>query len=383
MELCHAYPLADKLIQPSDAMIQSGGLNQMDGDMDKRVVFISHTHAGGIFRVGSHHLAREFSLRGYDVAHVSTPFSIAHAALGKGADGRREQSLLGAQRDEHGVLQLVPRTIFPARFSTARYLHRSLRDTGFLGARLMLVDQPLMSAGPLTRFAKTVVYRPTDLYPSGAAATKQRALLKRAHGVIATSAEVLQALPIAGDLPRMTVENGVEFSRFAVPPANDRFGAVYVGALDERFDWEAIRRFALAVPGAPVRLAGPCSSAPSNLPPNVEVLGSVPYEDVPSLLASARVGLLPLSDAPSNRGRSPMKLFEYLAAGLRVVTRETPVTAERNLPGVTTYRTSDLGAKLYAREHEHGGTNTAGIETARLQDWSAKADEVESFCLSL
>lgn len=351
--------------------------------MDNRVIFISHTHTGGVFRVGSHHLAREMSLRGYDVAHISTPFSSAHAALGKGADGRREQALLGAQRDEDGVLQLVPRTVLPARFSTARYLSRALDKIGFIGARLMLVDQPLMSAGPLTRFAETVVYRPTDLYPVGAAAVKQRALLRIAHGVIATSDEVLHALPLHRQIPRMTVENGVEFERFALPQSDVRSGAVYVGALDERFDWDALRQFALAVPDAPVRLAGPADSAPAGLPSNVELLGSVPYSDVPDLLARARIGLLPLSDSPSNRGRSPMKLFEYLAAGLRVVSRETPVISARNLPGVSTYRTPEEGSALYAANHFLGDMNTRGIDAARLQDWSAKTDEVEKFCLSL
>jgi teichuronic acid biosynthesis glycosyltransferase TuaH len=355
----------------------------MSVETNNQVVFISHTHAGGIFRVGSHHLARELSIRGYDVAHVSTPFSTAHAALGKGADGRKQQSRLGAQRDEHGVLHVVPRTILPARFSTSRYLQNVLRDTGFLGARFMLVDQPLMSAGPLTRFAETVVYRPTDLYPDGAAASKQRALLKLAAGVIATSDEVLQALPLDRQIPRITIENGVEFSRFAAPSASERSGAVYVGALDERFDWDAIRQLALAVPDAPVRLAGPADSAPTGLPTNVELLGSVPYADVPALLARARVGLLPLSDSPSNRGRSPMKLFEYLAAGLRVVSRETPVISARSLPGVFTYQQAQRGADLYSAEHIHADSNTAGIEAARLQDWAAKADEVERFLLSL
>jgi teichuronic acid biosynthesis glycosyltransferase TuaH len=355
----------------------------VSGNTDNRVVFISHTHAGGIFKVGSHHLARELSIRGYNVAHVSTPFSTAHAALGKGADGRKEQSLLGAQRDEHGVLQLVPRTILPARLSTSRYLRNALQDTEFFGARFMLVDQPLMSAGPLTRFAKTVIYRPTDLYLAGAAAAKQRALLKLAAGVIATSDEVLHALPLDRQIPRMTIENGVEFSRFAAPRAEHRSGAVYVGALDERFDWDAIRQFALAVPDAPVRLAGPADSAPTDLPSNVELLGSVPYSDVPALLARARVGLLPLSDSPSNRGRSPMKLFEYLAAGLRVVSRETPVIAARNLPGVFTYQRAEQGAALYSVEHLHTDPNLTGIEAARRQDWAAKADEVEKFLLAL
>ena len=39
----------------------------------RRVVFLSHTEAGGVFRVGSHHLARELSRAGVEVHHVPPP----------------------------------------------------------------------------------------------------------------------------------------------------------------------------------------------------------------------------------------------------------------------------------------------------------------------
>jgi glycosyltransferase involved in cell wall biosynthesis len=49
-----------------------------------------------------------------------------------------------------------------------------------------------------------------------------------------------------------------------------------------------------------------------------EVTGAVPHHEVPALLATASIGLAPYApDAPGYF--SPLKLFEYLAAGLAVV----------------------------------------------------------------
>jgi glycosyltransferase involved in cell wall biosynthesis len=54
--------------------------------------------------------------------------------------------------------------------------------------------------------------------------------------------------------------------------------------------------------------------------------GAVPYEDVPRLLAGASVGVAPFNTAPHPALRaagffwSPLKVYEYMAAGLPVVT---------------------------------------------------------------
>jgi starch synthase len=54
-----------------------------------------------------------------------------------------------------------------------------------------------------------------------------------------------------------------------------------------------------------------------------EMLGAVPHADVPALLAEADIGLAPYApDAPTYF--SPLKLFEYLAAGLAVVAADIP-----------------------------------------------------------
>jgi teichuronic acid biosynthesis glycosyltransferase TuaH len=346
---------------------------------DKRVIFLSHTHSRGIFRVGSHHLAREFSALGYKVAHVSTPYSSAHALLKKGAEGRREQANEPPFVDDEGVLQVVPRTILPAQFAGSRYLSRVLTQHGFLTSDYMLIDQPLMVSSGVKAFARTTVYRPTDLYVDGVAAQKQRLALSLADGVVATSAEVLRALEVPQDTPSTFIPNGVELARFSSSTTEERDGAIYVGALDDRFDWDAIRVFAQAAPQSSISLVGPVVSAVPPLPDNVKIVGPVPYDDVPRLLAGARLGLLPFSNAVSNRGRSPMKLYEYLASGLFVISRETPVISSYELPGVHTYTNPSDAIDMFSSIIARSGVNADGAASAREQDWSTKALELEAF----
>jgi glycosyltransferase involved in cell wall biosynthesis len=52
---------------------------------------------------------------------------------------------------------------------------------------------------------------------------------------------------------------------------------------------------------------------------NIRVLPPISHEQVPKLLAQAHVGVLPFPDEEKFRVSSPIKLFEYMAAGLPIL----------------------------------------------------------------
>jgi glycosyltransferase involved in cell wall biosynthesis len=61
----------------------------------------------------------------------------------------------------------------------------------------------------------------------------------------------------------------------------------------------------------------------------VELRGHVPYDRVPEALAAASVALLPLPDEPVARlFTSPLKLFDYMAAGVPIVASDLPALRE-------------------------------------------------------
>ncbi len=349
-------------------------------DVLPTVIFLSHTHDGGTYKVGSHHLAFAFAKEGYRVLHVSTPHSLVHSLLGKGAEGRKLVADLGPRMDENGVLHWVPKTTFPAQVVAESYIRKLQQIMSQPKAKFVFIDQPLFAGHRMLSLGEVTVYRPTDFYLSGTMKSRQHMAVQLAHGVAATSNEVLQGLPKIPGQPRTVIENGVDFARFAVKnKLEQRTGMVYVGALDERFDWSAVIRVAEAFPQVPISIAGPRGFEPNKLPPNVRLIGAISYSEVPELLARSRIGLMPFSRHPLNEGRSPMKLYEYLAAGLHVLSSSFP--AAQRVPasaGISIYSNEDdaVGKARFLMEK---GINHAGEQEALDSDWKMKARHLENF----
>jgi len=350
-----------------------------------RILFLSHSHAFGPFRVGSHHYARTLAQRGAGVVHLSTPISLAHRASGRVSRADDAAVPRGPHRDADGVTRLVPRTMLPRPYGPFRVANELRRHGIRPEFDAVLIDQPLLWDDTVRSLTSRLVYRPTDLYPDGVKAQQQRLIVAAADGVIATSAEVLRDLgPLA--VPALALENGVDAAHFATPSAetDTRLNVcVYVGALDGRFDWTQLATWAQSNPEVRFVIAGPAAEPQVELPHNVELLGPIAYDDVPALLQGSRVGLLPLSDDPLNAGRSPMKLYEYLSAGLAVVSRETPVIHADESAGVFTYGGSvDAGAALH-RALRHPSPNAAGTQRAVAESWDAKTDALAQFIWGL
>src|SRR5690606_20155096 len=57
----------------------------------------------------------------------------------------------------------------------------------------------------------------------------------------------------------------------------------------------------------------------------VDYRGLLPYSQVPALLASSRVGVVTLHPVPNHLDALPVKLFEYMDAGLPVVVSDFPL----------------------------------------------------------
>ena len=133
------------------------------------------------------------------------------------------------------------------------------------------------------------------------------------------------------------VPNGVDLQAYARPaPAPEGLPegpfAVYVGVVQQRFDLDLLEDLTAA--GVPVVVAGPAGGeAAERLARSAATwLGPVDVALVPGLLQRARVGLVPHRVDPLTRSMDPMKVLEYLAAGLQVVT--TPVARSVSSPRV-------------------------------------------------
>jgi glycosyltransferase involved in cell wall biosynthesis len=125
------------------------------------------------------------------------------------------------------------------------------------------------------------------------------------------------------------VRNGVDAARFAAetPPGDSARVVGYVGAIEEWFDIAAVLEAAAANPDLQFVLAGrienPAAAQLSRLP-NVRMPGEVAYGEVPALMRQFRVGLIPFKVNDLTRAADPIKMYEYFACGLPVVSAPLP-----------------------------------------------------------
>ena len=107
---------------------------------------------------------------------------------------------------------------------------------------------------------------------------------------------------------------------------------LYVGTLDSRLDVEAAGAVARAWPAGSLVLVGPLKDrahlGPLLAEPNVFHHGAVAHAEVPAIVAGADACLIPHHRTDLTVAMSPLKLFEYLAAGRPVaVTDLEPMSA--------------------------------------------------------
>jgi hypothetical protein len=101
----------------------------------------------------------------------------------------------------------------------------------------------------------------------------------------------------------------------------------YYGAIASWFDVEAVARRRLAGEAPPSSWIGRESGAdltPLDGLPNVHRIGELPYERLPEHLAAFDVCTIPFQRTPLTEATNPVKLFEYLATGKRVVALGLP-----------------------------------------------------------
>lgn len=177
-----------------------------------------------------------------------------------------------------------------------------------------------------------------------------------ASGLVAVSREVAEYLHCCGvDRERILITpNGVDGDRFAKPdqPARQRredlFTVGFIGTLkpwhglDHLLD--AMERLCslnstyrlLIVGDGPLRpsLQAELDSRGGLLATNTELVGSAAHDEIPAWLASMDAVVAPYPDLPDFYF-SPLKLFEYMAAGRPIVASRIGQVAEMIDDGVT------------------------------------------------
>lgn len=255
-----------------------------------------------------------------------------------------------ALRDDGRLHAFCPLKLLPRRLGSLsdRLLLRQVllaaRRLGFTRPTLWINDvtyAPLIrSTGWPTLYDVTDDWLLAPLPPREI--TRLRALdevaLAHAHEVVVCS----PALATSRGRERAVtlVPNGVDAEHFRHPRARPRDlppapTAIYAGTLhDARLDVELVIELARSLPTLSIVLVGPDAlETPArhqlSAEPNIHLLGSRPYADVPAYLQHSDVVLVPHRVTPFTESLDPIKAYECLA--VETPTVATPVAGFREL----------------------------------------------------
>ena len=195
----------------------------------------------------------------------------------------------------------------------------------------------------------------------------------------------------AGSRIRM-VRNAVNFEDFQTArdaraarlPEGARFG--YIGALDHWFDTDLLFEVARLRPDYWFELVGRIEHrgfAKLEALPNVIFPGEVPYAALPELLRRWHAGLIPFRLNSLTRATDPIKLYEYLGAGLPVVSTPLPEVIRHGNSIHIAAKAEEFAAAL---DRTLVGDDPAALEwrfaKGREENWNSRAQEVVAAALA-
>ena len=361
------------------------------------------------FQVGSHHLARGFVRAGWDVAFVSDPISPLHF-LGGRSDEFRERARIfraGGTGDMEGHLwTYVPGALATPRDTPllrSRWLHRhwchltipsvarAVRGRGFGEVDVLYFDSAIqrfwLDEIPHRRSVLRIADRTSGFRRYTAEMRRLEAELAAAVDLVVYAGQTLETyVAQLGARRALHLPNGIDFARYAESEgaapedlaAIPRPSAIYVGAMEEWFDFKTVDVLVDALPDVSFVLIGPDRLARKRLTPrpNLHLLGRRPYDQIPRYLHYADVGLIPfdISGHPDLvNGVHPLKLYEYLACGLPVVATAWEELVTLGVP-LELCRTPDEFISAVRHALSTPRDPAAGIRYAAAADWQRRVE---------
>ncbi len=366
----------------------------------KRVVIGTANHWTSPFRVGSHHYAEQFAAAGWDVAFVSDPISPLHRLFAGDREQYRERLAIhreGGRRFlggrlwayvPYGLATVNTRAVLRSRWMARKWfratiprLDRVIEREGFAGADVLWIDSPsqawMLDHLPHRRSVVRVADHTAGLPKVPAALVEvETEAVRKADLVVATARRLEERAKRLRDGPVLYLPNGVDFGLFAdgAPPPPPEYAAipspraVYAGAIGPWFDADLIAFAARRLPRVHFILIGPPAADLSSVAglPNVHLLGRKPHEQLPAYFRHAQVGIIPFKCSDLIQSVSPIKLFEYLAAGLPVVSVAWDEIAQYRGAGRVSLT---FGAVEFASEVERRAAEGGG-EPQRTHEWA-------------
>lgn len=370
------------------------------------ILFHRPTLWGSDIQCSTKVLARLFAARGFKVSYLENPLDPVHLMRGKGYFSEWKK----APRTENGVRILnlatpIPvRDVWPLRTGAASYM------------KYRLMMPPLASAvsadgrgapdliwttvpGSVTALKKTfpkarIIFHVVDYYPAfrgDAVKTLERQDYAEAEAVYVIGTSLLTYLVEDLGVPASKVSvlgQGAELEIYQADTAEPEDmqdlphpRAIWCGVLTKG-DVGLFTSLAseMATKGGSLVLIGPPADWSDDLarkmPDTVSLLGSKAPPDLPAYLKAADIGVMLYDRGRQEvyRGQNPLKLYEYTAAGLPVLSTDHDEFATLQPPVSMIGSEADIPAAVAGILSDMDSYKQAASRFAAQHSWQAKVD---------
>jgi len=308
---------------------------------------------------------------------------------------RKPRAGVGATRRARpsSLSVVVPMTVPVHTVATRAFnramLHRAVGGwLSYDGPKVLWAYSPLTYG--LEDHADAVIYHCVDLLgevpgiPNVLIESEERRLAARADAVVASSGVVRTHLENVGFTDVLLWGNVADtepiFARADSGIERVPGRAVFAGNLTtSKVDFDLLR--SLVDAGVDLHLAGPIGEGGGDAHAAVATLtglgatyhGHLDYESLADLYWTSSVGLIPYRINDYTRGVSPLKTFEYLAAGMAVVSTPVPsVTARDGVVFVHPAGAAFVDAVQQALAVPSADDLETRVEIARQNSWSVR-----------
>lgn len=374
----------------------------------KKILILAENAWDSPTHVGSHQIAKVFLNMGWRVAYVSKPISPFHIFGGVTEElkNRAQTYITGGHWHNDNFWTYVPfsfitpynklflasETVYKNWYKmTFPGLKQKIRQAGFASVDIIYLDNAVLSflLGQIPY--KTSFYRVTDLNTgfdslSPCNEREERAALQKVDRVLYTAKELEDFIKRIGTKNEpVFFPNGVDYIHFQkeifkIPFEYEKLNGpivVYVGLIKKWFDYKLIVELARERPGVQFVIIGDLKYAQDALDdvPNIHCLGAKPYDDIPSYISNADVGLIPFNREYNPEFVdciNPLKLYEYMACGLPVVAREWKELKNINSPAYLYRDKEECLACLDKAIAEGGARKDVYKAYAKAQSWDIR-----------
>ncbi|MFQ5901082.1 MAG: glycosyltransferase [Thermodesulfobacteriota bacterium] len=373
-----------------------------------KVMMVEGTNLDSPIKVSCHHYARLFSERGDEVFYLSPSVSPFHLMVFRRLGDTflkfmRWLKYHSGNKSNNGILEYIPLVPLPIHNSfvlrsnfvlqnslsfSIPPLKKVLERAGFLKPDVLILSQITMHQVFDMVDAKVKIYRAADditefdQVPTGLVDIERR-IVKKANLVITTAKRLVDRFSKIRTEGIFYLPNGVELDLFRIGKEElpqeyhsiKGLRVIYVGSVEYWFDEDLIAFLAENLKEVSFIIIGPLKRGLTRLKEyrNVHILGRRPYKKLPGYLNNSHIAIIPFKRDKMIESVCPVKLFEYMACGLPVVSTRWSEMEALKSPACLASSPEEFLEKLkYLLENHYNTDKGEFLEFARNNSWKKR-----------